>query len=214
MKRLITCILFMGLLMTFTASCNETEVNEEPYIITPVLTSVSARESLRIIIRDNTILYPEPKVISTKEVEEEYPVARYIWDFLQDLGYNDYVCAGIIGNMMVEAGGQTLAIQVDAASSTHYGICQWSKKYYSSVIGVSLDAQCEFLRDNIEYEINAFGYKYAQGFNYNKFLGLTNERDCALAFAKAYERCGSGYYTHRQNCATTAYNYFVNGVIG
>lgn len=164
-------------------------------------------------VEDNS-LYPESEVISTEVVEEEYPIARYIWDFLQDLGYSDYVCAGIIGNMMVESGGKTLAIQPEAANASYYGICQWSRKYYSSVIGVSLDAQCEFLRDNIAYEINTFGNKYARGFNYNNFLELSSERDCALAFAKAYERCASGSYIARQDCATVAYNYFVNGIIG
>lgn len=207
MKRLITCILSIGLLLTaLIVSSGDAEA--KMYYIAPTIETRSIE-----IVEDNS-LYPEPKVISTEEVKEEYPVARYIWNFLKDLGYNDYVCAGIIGNMMVEAGGQTLYIQPDAANASHYGICQWNRKYYSSVIGVSLDAQCEFLRDNIAYEIDIFGYKYARGFNYNSFLGLTNEKKCALAFAKAYERCGSGSYSHRQNCATIAYNYFVNGAIG
>ena len=32
--------------------------------------------------------------------EEEYPVATYIWSYFKDLGYNDQVCAGILGNII------------------------------------------------------------------------------------------------------------------
>lgn len=45
------------------------------------------------------------------EAWEEYPVATECWFYLKDLGYNDYVCAGIIGNMMAEVGGGTLNLQ-------------------------------------------------------------------------------------------------------
>ena len=39
---------------------------------------------------------------------------------------------------------------------------------------------------------------------------MTSITDAALAFAKCYERCGSGSYTTRQNNAIIAYNYFVS----
>lgn len=214
MKRLITYILSIGLLIPLTVSCGSVE----EFYLEP---SVSVSEEVLLVestmpieeVEEDNNLCPKSEIISTEIVEEEYPIARYIWDFLQDLGYNDYVCAGIIGNMMVESGGNTLAIQPGVATPSYYGICQWSRRYYPNVIGVSLDAQCEFLRDNIAYEINTFGNNYARGFNYNSFLELSNEKDCVLAFAKAYERCASGSYTTRQNCATVAYNYFVNETI-
>ena len=92
-------------------------------------------------------------------------------------------------------------------------MCQWIKKYYPNVIGCSLEAQCDFLRDTIKNEINIFGYKYKKNFKYDNFLGLTSEREAALAFATAYERCSSSGYTTRQNCATIAYEYFVKPAI-
>ena len=39
------------------------------------------------------------------------PIATEIWLYLKKQGYNDYVCAGILGNIMAEVGGQTLNIR-------------------------------------------------------------------------------------------------------
>ena len=147
---------------------------------------------------------------TTTKPKEEYEVARYIWDYFKSLGWNDAVCAGIMGNLMSEVGGQTLDIQYWLyGKGNHYGMCQWSLKYYPTIEGADLDTQLEFLKSNIEYEINTFGYNYQKGFNYKKFLQLEDEKQAALAFAKAYERCGGGGYTRRQKNATKAYNYFV-----
>lgn len=142
---------------------------------------------------------------------EEYPVATTIWLYLKELGYSDYVCAGIMGNMMAEAGGQTLNIQPDIYSpgGTFYGICQWSNLYYPEAHGLDLLAQCDYLKNNIEYEFNTFGHKYKKGFKYADFLDIENSRDAALAFAKAYERCNSGSYSIRQKNADVTYDYFV-----
>ena len=141
--------------------------------------------------------------------EEEYPVATYIWSYFKDLGYSNQVCAGILGNIMAEVGGQTLNIQYDISSSSYYGICQWNKAY-SEVWGASLEEQCNYLAETIQYEFDTFGYAYKRGFDYESFLELDSITDAALAFAKCYERCGSGSYTTRQNNAITAYNYFVS----
>lgn len=143
---------------------------------------------------------------------EEYPVATTIWLYLKDLGYSDYVCAGILGNIMAEVGGQTLKIQYELydKSGKYYGICQWSNAYYPQVHGTTLDYQLNFLRDTIQKEFKIFGYIYQNGFTYDKFLQLTDEEAAAMAFAKVYERCGSGSYSVRQKNAKKAYNYFVN----
>lgn len=141
--------------------------------------------------------------------EEEYPVATYIWSYFKDLGYNNQVCAGILGNIMTEVGGNTLDIQAEIQTDTYYGICQWSKTY-SDIWGASLKKQCDYLKDTIDYEINAFGYLYKKNFDYNDFLNLTNCESAALAFAKTYERCSSGSHSIRQDNAVIAYNYFVS----
>ena len=142
------------------------------------------------------------------EKEKEYPAATYIWKYLKQQGYNDYVCAGIIGNLMTEVGGQTLKLNYESANNNYYGICQWNKAY-KEVWGASLSEQCKFLNKTMKYEFDSFGYAYKNDFNFEEFKNLKNERKAAKAFAKCYERCGSASYEIRQNNAEKAYKYFV-----
>lgn len=172
------------------------EFNNKIIEITPV---PSAEEA------NITVELQEEKIVTS----DEYPDAAEVWSILSEAGCSDYVCAGILGNMMAECGGQTLALQPYVSSSNYYGMCQWNQAYRDKVWGASLEDQCNFLLNSMKYEIDTFGFCYASGFNYDKFLNLTNEKDVALAFAKCYERCGSGSYSIRQDNATTAYNYFV-----
>ena len=151
-----------------------------------------------------------PPPTSVPVEDSPYPVAAIIWNYLRAQGYNEAVCAGIIGNMMVEAGGNTLAIQPVIYGHGFYGICQWNQAY-GSVWGTDLDTQLNFLMSNIVYELNTFGYAYYSGFGYNSFCSLTSPSEAALAFAKCYERCGSGSYGARQQCAEYAYSFFVGG---
>lgn len=143
---------------------------------------------------------------------EEYPYATYVWLYLtRTLGYNDYVAAGIIGNMMAEVGGGTLNLQYwlySYGSGYYYGLCQWNKSNYSEVRGCDLIEQCEFLAITIEYELDTFGYAYSRGYKYADFLALNSTEDAALMFAKCYERCASNSYGLRQTYAETAYQYF------
>lgn len=139
----------------------------------------------------------------------EYPAATQIWRYMKSLGWNDYVCAGIMGNLMAEVGGQTLDIQYWLYGNGYYGMCQWNRAY-SQIWGADLESQCVFLKDTIKYEFDTYGFKYQKGFNFNSFLNMSDASQAALAFAKSYERCGSGTYTTRQNNAIKAYNYFVN----
>lgn len=144
--------------------------------------------------------------------EAEYPVATYIWRYMKNLGWSDAVCAGIMGNIMAEVGGQTLNIQPYLYSSggSYYGICQWYLPYTTrNIAGAGLETQCNYLRDTIKREMNTFGYKYSSYMNYSNFLTLSSPSEAALAFAKCYERCSSSYYGVRQTNAQKAYNYFV-----
>lgn len=144
------------------------------------------------------------------KMEHDYPAATKVWRYMkEELGWNDYVCAGVMGNFMAETGGQTLALQPNLSTSNYYGIAQWSTRYNSSVIGASLEGQLNYLGKTVEREIDQYGSKYYSGFDYDSFKNLNNEKDAALAFAKTYERCGSGSYSVRQANATKAYNYFV-----
>lgn len=142
----------------------------------------------------------------------DYPAATQVWNYMKNLGWNDAICAGIMGNMMAEVGGQTLNLDWDLYDYTglYYGICQWSSAYYGQIHGASLEAQCNFLRDTIQNQFNTYGRLYCNGMNYETFLQMTSPTEAALCFAKVYERCGSAYYSVRQNNALIAYNYYVN----
>ena len=141
--------------------------------------------------------------------KEEYPIATEVWLYMKNLGWNDYVCAGIMGNLMAETGGRTLNLQPTLSTNLYYGMCQWSKAY-DEVWYTDLITQCNFLRDTIEYEFNTFGFKYQKGFNYESFLKMKNTEEACLAFAKCYERCAEWTYPIRQTSAVKAYDYFIN----
>ena len=156
----------------------------------------------------NAILKAEEEAWNKRKAE--YPEATTVWLYFKELGYSDYVIAGIMGNLMAEVGGQTLKLKPYSQSRTYYGICQWNRHAYGAVWGTNLTNQCKFLSETIAYEFNTYGGAYIKGFNYDSFLSLTNEKEAALAFAKCYERCGSGSYAVRQKNATKALNYFVD----
>lgn len=141
--------------------------------------------------------------------EEEYPNAAFIWSYLKDKGYNDYVIAGILGNIMAEVGGQTLKIRAAAEGHGYYGMCQWSVVYFPGVVGKDLQGQCKFLTNNIKKAFNTWGFLYKDNFEYADFCELQDERAAALAFAQCYERCSNASYTQRQKNAEKAYEYFV-----
>lgn len=56
--------------------------------------------------------YIKPTIDFYRESYEKYPEATEVWMYLRyGLGYNEYVCAGILGNMMAEVGGGTLDLK-------------------------------------------------------------------------------------------------------
>lgn len=143
---------------------------------------------------------------------QEYPAATQIWLSMKEQGWNDYVCAGILGNMMAECGGHTLNIQwnIYDYSGWFYGICQWSLYYRPEASGLSLENQLDLLYNTIESEFDYAGFCYYSGFTYDDFLQMTDYRNVALAFAKVYERCSSASHSIRQDNARIAYEYFAS----
>lgn len=139
----------------------------------------------------------------------EYATAREIWNYMKAQGWNDYVCAGIMGNMMAEVGGSTLNLHpaLYSPGGDFYGICQWSLYYCPEVEGMLLYDQLNYLTNTIESQINMFSGMH--GYTYNSFLQIQNAQTAAYAFAVAYERCASSTYSIRENNAAVAYAYFV-----
>lgn len=166
-----------------------------------------------IAITDDYIAHYEQEVEKIWSVRQsEYPEASYVWRRLQDFGYSDYVCAGILGNIMAEVGGNTLSLMPKYYaddSRSFYGICQWSKTY-SDVWGLNVEGQVDFLLSSIVYEIDTYGTKYKSGFSYDDFVELTDCKKAAKAFAKSYERCSESSISQRERNAVAAYQYFAS----
>jgi hypothetical protein len=143
----------------------------------------------------------------------EYPEASQIWVYLKnELGWSDMVCAGVLGNIMAEAGGNTLNIvpEIYDAAGDYYGICQWNRWGYSEVIGTCLEEQLRFLAKTVEYEFNTYGLAYERGFDYEGFTQIEDVGAAAIAFAQCYERCARYTYVYREQNALVAYEYFTN----
>jgi hypothetical protein len=143
--------------------------------------------------------------------EQEHFYATRTYLFLRQNGYSSEVACAIIGNMMIETSGGSLNLKpfVYDASGWFYGLCQWSLYYYPKTRDLGFEDQLAYLIGNIETEFNTFGSCYRRGFTYEKFIEMTDPYEAAIAFAKVYERCASGTYNMRANCAVIAYNYFV-----
>lgn len=141
--------------------------------------------------------------------EKEYETATIIWDYLLEQDYSEIIAAAILGNIMAEAGGQTLDIDATIGSRDYYGICQWSYKYCSDVFDKDLEEQLDYLNKTMEKEFNTFGSQYKSNFKFSDFLEMTDVREAALAFSKCYERNAPGSYFVRQENAVVAYEYFV-----
>ena len=197
-----------------TMDCTSIEIDSEiayTPIPTPILTSeIDAIDNLLDKHHENL-----ENARIWKQRSEEYPVATQIWLSMKEQGWNDHVCAGILGNIMAECGGHTLSVQRDIYdhSGWFYGICQWSLYYRPEVSGLSLENQLSLLYNTIEAEFDYAGFCYYYGFTYDDFLQMTDYRNAALAFAKVYERCGPASHVIRQNNAQIAYEYFAGQVI-
>ena len=140
----------------------------------------------------------------------EYPVATQTWLYMRDvLGWNEYVCAGVMGNMMAECGGQTLNLKWNNYnSSKHYGLCQWSKQYFPQMQGASLEQQLEFLGTSVKDTYDGWAGNVFHT-SYEEFISLTDYNKVARSFNDVYERPGS-YSSQRGRNAKVAYDYFTS----
>ena len=195
-----------------SGSTMETELDSMKTKNNELKTKLSEYEQI-ISGKDNKIQKLEKEISTLKqtsskqdevfEADGNYNQAAEVWDRLRMLGLNEYVCAGIIGNIMAEVGGQTLDISrwPQYSKGNYYGICQWSsgrKNRLLNDFGTTLEDQIRFLSVEL-FEVIPKD---------SSFYNMQDEKQAALYFAKYYERCSSKYYGVRQKNATVAFNYF------
>lgn len=201
--KLFLIIIFV-LLCLLISSCAENEAAAEICI-------GNTNTPTSVLVRPEPYQHITAQELKIKQFEEEHYYAAKVWEYLRQEGFSQEVTCAIIGNMMIETSGGSLDLKptIYSPSGNYYGLCQWSKKYYPEVHGLSFEQQLEFLLTNIEWEINTFGKCYKEGFKYKDFLLMDDPAEAALAFAKSYERCGPASYEMRQEAALVAYEYFV-----
>ena len=160
---------------------------------------------------------PDPLEELWEQRKAEYPKATEIWLIMKEFGWSDAACAGIMGNIMRECGGDTLKYIDETLfnkAGTHFGLCQWSAYYYPAIQPTadwmpSIRDQLEFLRYTINF-YNGNGYVYGFDEDYLKYA--TIPEDVAKLFCDTYERPG-GTSERREQNAKIAYNYFTSAPI-
>lgn len=170
----------------------------------------------QIVLRYSNKFEKVNSIIPFSEKLQEYPEATTVWITLKSFGWNDYVCAGIIGNMMAEVGGHTLDLNIINCAYDHapngyltgsFGLCAWtpSSNYYGSkwFEDTSIEAQCRFIKNSLEEQIS-------WGLSVDDFLSVDNVYDAAYYFMKYYERPGHLNTSNRYADALIAYEYFTN----
>lgn len=144
----------------------------------------------------------------------EYPVATQVWLYMKnEFGWNDIVCAGIMGNLMAECGGcWTSDLKWDINKSSGLGMIQWiggRKQQIISIYGSnpSIEDQLNFMKDEL-YGTNGVT-KQVTDWQLDKIMNASTPEECAFAFATYFERCSENHRAPRRGYAKTAYEYFV-----
>lgn len=140
---------------------------------------------------------------------KEYPVATYIWYYMKEQGWSDYVCAGIMGNIMQETGGRTLNIDCLYDGNGYYGMCCWKKQYHPEVVKLGLEGQCEYLVKTLSKVMDSHGYLYEEEYTFQDFLDAKSVEEVAAAFMIIYERPEHSNPIKRVENGEKAYRYFV-----
>ena len=228
---LIAILVFASFLMCVACGIeaeqptSATEVEVTPETSTPVEpsipeTSLPFTSTPEFEAEPEETLPPKPEGPTAEELfwqkcAEEYPVATEIWLQMKSFGWSDAACAGIMGNIMREVGGDTLEYISPHRYNkrgTHYGLCQWSNVYYPQIQPTATseptaEEQINFLRYTI---INQKTLHHDYGFGEEYLETVTDYKDAAYTFCVGYERPNEDP-TRRINNAETAWKYFVLG---
>lgn len=201
---------FLSPIVALTSSTNdtmvvETIVEEDPEPLPQVAVEEEVKLEVEKIVEEEISPIIEEPVAAEPVVEAppvvveiipqgEYAVAEQVWNIMKSYGWSDVICAGIMGNMMRECGGDTLQFNPYAQNS-HYGLCQWSRTYHYGAWGKDVAGQLEYLKDSLNIAI---------------FDGCATPEEVAGVFCDKYERPGSRDPRYKRLAnARAAYEYFV-----
>lgn len=199
-----------------TMSTVETETEQEDEKNAHIDEQVEDNNKENIIETSSTVTVSE--ITESKPVEYKesfpkgkYPVAEKIWNIMKSFGWSDTVCAGIMGNLMAEVGGQTLNLDWQSNTGAELGICQWMSGRKSGIISrygsnPSCEQQVQYMHDEL---IGANGVRrQVTKEQYKLIINSSTPEEAAIMFAKYFERCAKYTYSVRERNAVKAYNYF------
>ena len=153
-----------------------------------------------------------PEELLWLEREKEYPIATQVWLYMKtNFGWNDAVCAGVMGNIMGEIGGGTLDFS-DWNYNSPYGMFQWLGQRRTNIkqkYGEEPDIfeQLDFMYNEL-YGTNGVR-KQVTDWQREKILNANTPEDAATYFCIYFERPGNSGNV-RRGYAREAYNYFVS----
>ena len=152
--------------------------------------------------------------VNKKKTIERVPitkVASIVWNCMKKYGWNDIVCAGIMGNLMAEVGGQTLNLNYNSSGGCGYGLCQWTSGRRNLLL--SMYGSAPTIEEQVEYiykELTGKGVRRQVSEQvYQSLLNASSPEECALIFAHKFERCGAAFVARQKN-ARKAYNTFAS----
>ena len=145
---------------------------------------------------------------------EEYPAATEAWLFMKnEFGWSDIVCAGIMGNLMRETGGDTLYLKPESNGNSGLGLIQWIGQRRRDIVNKygslpTVAQQMTFMKDEL-YGTNGVRQQVTDQ-QRERILNADSPEECAAEFARWFERPAETTYGRRENNAARAYEYFVD----
>lgn len=153
------------------------------------------------------------KIREWNEKAAKYPNAAKAWKYMKEqFGWNDTVCAGIMGNFMAECGGcWTSDLNYSVNSKNGLGMVQWIGDRRKAIVkrygnNPTIEEQLEFMYDEL-YGTDGVRRQVTKK-QLEKIMNASTPEECAMAFATYYERCAERHRAPRKGYARTAYNYF------
>lgn len=147
-----------------------------------------------------------------------------IWNFLRAKGCSEQCAAGIIGNLMQEA-GTDVSPSCKQSGGPGRGICQWtynSDRWNSLMsvcnsMGVSwdnLEAQCTYMWQEMQNESTwKSKLKSSYSMSVSDFIAVTDIEKATKAFCECFERAGTAVMTNRIKYAKQTYQDFTGKAV-
>jgi len=147
-----------------------------------------------------------------------------IWNFLRSKGCSEQCAAGIIGNLMQEA-GTDVSPSCKQSGGPGRGICQWTynSDRWNSLMSVcnsrgvswdDLEAQCIYMWQEMQNESTWISkLKSSYSMSVSDFIKVTDIEKATKAFCTCFERAGTAVMSNRIKYAKQTYQDFTGKAV-